>query len=408
MRHPSVHDAARGHRARLLAWSAMLLVLALLAVPLGGCATRPPPVPAVPASELFHDDAFAPASVPIDAARVFALDEAMRAYVRANRPSELRGGFTARDRLLKDLFAPGHLRLDYEASRTRTASEAYEARRGNCLSLVILTGALAREMSISVTYQVVETEEMWSRAGDLYFLNGHVNVVLGHPTGTFLNRLDYETVRVVDFLAPEDQGRRVTHEIGESTVLAMYMNNRAAESLVDGRVDDAYWFAREAVRQDPAFLSAYNTLAVVYLRHGHPEQAAHVLRQVAAVAPDNPRVLGNLAQALRDLGQLAEADRLQARVDRLEPVPPFHWFVEGQLAMAHGEYALAREKFRKELDRSPDYHEFHLWLALADLKLGDTADARRHLAQALENSTKDSDRALYSAKLDRLRAAGVR
>ena len=37
--------------------------------------------------------------------------------------------------------------------------------------------------------------------------------------------------------------------VGEDTILAMYMNNRAAEALVRGRVDDAYWLAREAIRQ---------------------------------------------------------------------------------------------------------------------------------------------------------------
>ena len=384
-----------------------LALAAGLAVLLGGCATSRPPMPSASPGEFFADDAFRPSSVPVDPGNVFALNDAMKAYVRDNGPTALRNGFMVREHLLNDLFTHDRLKLDYESTRTRTASEAFNARSGNCLSLVILTGAMARELDIDVTFQAVDTEEMWSRAGDLYFLNGHVNVMLGHGHGESHNRLDYAISKVVDFLPPGEQGNPRTHEISEHTVLAMYMNNRAAESLVDDRVDDAYWFAREAIRQDPAFLSGYNTLGVVYLRHHDAARAERVLSRVAAIAPGNPRVLGNLAQALGDLGRTDESRVLQARVDKLEPVPPFHWFVLGQLAMAHGEYKLARDEFLKELDREPDYHEFHFWLAQAEMKLGDVADARKHLALAMTNSTRAADRALYSVKLDRLRAAGV-
>ena len=43
---------------------------------------------------------------------------------------------------------------------------------------------------------------------------------------------------------------------------------RAAEALAGGDVGGAYWWARAAIRQDPQFISAYNTLGVIYRRHG--------------------------------------------------------------------------------------------------------------------------------------------
>jgi tetratricopeptide (TPR) repeat protein len=323
-------------------------------------------------------------------------------------PNSMNGSMAGRDRLLDDLITKGKLKLDYESSRTLTASEAFAARSGNCLSLVILTAAFAREMNLAITYQSVDTDEVWSRAGDLYFLSGHVNVMLGHRASQASTRLDFETQKIVDFLPSEDQGGRRTHEITEQRVLAMYMNNRAAESLIEDRVDDAYWFSKESIRLDPTFLSAYNTLGVVYLRHHDPARAEHVLRGVAIVAPDNPRMLGNLAQAVREQGRIDEAQVMEARLAQIEPVPPFRYFVLGQLAMAHGDWAGARAQFLKELAREPDYHEFHFWLAQADVRLGDYADARKHLAIALQNSTRRTDHDLYAAKLDRLTAAGVR
>ena len=60
----------------------------------------------------------------------------------------------------------------------------------------------------------------------------------------------------------------VTRPLEEATVVAMYMNNRAVESLARGKTDDAYWYAREAIVRAPSFLIAYNTLGAVYRKHG--------------------------------------------------------------------------------------------------------------------------------------------
>ena len=54
--------------------------------------------------------------------------------------------------------------------------------------------------------------------------------------------------------------------------------------------------------------------------------------------------------------------------------------------------------------RAPYYHEFHYALALAHAKLGDAAQARKHLALAMESSTTRGDHDLYAAKLDKIRA----
>ncbi|WP_204279779.1 hypothetical protein, partial [Serratia marcescens] len=72
----------------------------------------------------------------------------------------------------------------------------------------------------------------------------------------------------VDFLHPDEVVRQRSRVIDESMVVAMYLNNRAAESLAAGKIDDAYWWAREAILTDSRWLAAYNTLAVLYRRKG--------------------------------------------------------------------------------------------------------------------------------------------
>ncbi|WGG53359.1 tetratricopeptide repeat protein [Rugamonas sp. DEMB1] len=76
--------------------------------------------------------------------------------------------------------------------------------------------------------------------------------------------------------------------------------------------------------------------------------------------------------------------------------------------MQQGDYAGARELFGRELARSPDYHEFHFWMALACFQLGQLGEADRHMRLAMENSTTRGDHDLYTAKLDRIKAYEAR
>ncbi len=301
-----------------------------------------------------------------------------------------------RDALTDALYTRSKLMLEYDSSMTRTASEAFEARQGNCLSLVIMTGAFANAMNLKVTYQQVATEDMWSRSGDMYFMSGHVNVAFQH-------RYDTSVVYTIDFMPAVNDGL-FTRPISQETVLAMYMNNRAAEALVRGQLDDAYWRLRQAVTLDPQFYSAYNTLGVVYLRHGDAARAEQVLHYVLKGSPDNPRILANYAEALRQLGRTAEAQAVQAHLTAVEPVPPFYWFAQGQIALHHGDFAKARELFMKEIRRDPDYHEFHYALAVADFGLNRLDEARSEMALAMGDAVKRSDHDLYAAKLDKLNA----
>ena len=290
---------------------------------------------------------------------------------------------------------------------TRNAAQAFEARAGNCLSLVIMTAAFARELGLQVRYQSAYLEESWSRKGSLLLKSGHVNITLGKRLADHgLNPLPYGLT--IDFL-PQDELRNLrTVEIPESLVVAMFMNNRSVESLVQGRLDDAYAWARESVSADPSFLAAQNTLGVVYLRRGALAQAGRVFEHVLAVDPTHTRALANLAEVASRAGRDDEAARLRARLAQLEPEPPLHYFNLGMAAMQRGDYRAARDLFSKEAARGDATSEVHYQLGLAYYRLGNLVEATRELSLAAETSASSRERDLYSAKLDWLRAHNTR
>ncbi len=379
-------------------WRALIQALAVAgAALLAGCAAPPPALPGA----LLQDQHFAPPSVTIDAGEVFALSDAMRRYLNSDISRSLRTK-GLRQGLVEALYTPGELRLEYDTALTRNAAQAFEARSGNCLSLLIMTAALARELQVPVQFNQVEVDASWSRSADLYFWSGHVNLNLGNRRSAVRSWQPSEQITTIDFLPPEAlRGQRV-QRLSEATIIAMFMNNRAAEALVDSNPNDAYWWVRESLRQDPAFVAAYNTLGVVYLRRGLLPQAEAALRRAYEAEPANTRVIANLAQTLTRLGQAPQAHQLELRLAELEPVAPFHSMTLGLAALQRGDALAARALFERELAHAAFNPDLHFWLAVTSARLDDLPAARRHLALAVSNSQSHGQRAIYAAKLDRL------
>lgn len=267
-------------------WIALLTVLLLQA-----CAAVVPPAPATEAA--FDDALFAPLAAPPDPRTLLAVTPTMRRYLDERVLPRARRAGGARQALLQALADPNALLLDYDASRTRTAAEAFAARRGNCLSLVLMTAALAAELGLPVRLHEVRVAASVEQVAELRFIIGHVNLGLGGAPGAA------ERWLIVDFLPGQDLRRQQRRVIDERRVAAMFMNNRAAEELVQGRARDAYAWLRGAHAQDARFAPLYNTLGVLYRRHGALAQAERALRTALALDPLDPHARANLDQLLQ-------------------------------------------------------------------------------------------------------------
>jgi Flp pilus assembly protein TadD len=389
-------------RRQMNRWTVLLLSSLLAA-----CAAAPV---ARHDARFFHDRLFAAPTEPVGADDLFAVSDDMKRYIETAiaEPARTKGRQQA---LIDALYSNGQLKLEYDTEMTRNAAQAFAARSGNCLSLVIMTAAFAKELGLTVAYQKVFVDDTWARDGDIYLSIGHVNLTLGtrktdqFGVGYRVGVKPHESEStMIDFLPPTDLRGLRTREIGEEIIVAMYMNNRAVEALARGRTDDAYWWAREAVSRTPGFLMPYNTLGAIYHRHGNPQEAEQVLSHVLDREPRNTQAMSNLIPVLTDLGRGEAAKRLAARLEELDPERPFSHFNRGMAALRAGDPKTAKDEFAREIARAPDYHEFHFWLGIAYINSGEIEAARRHLTLAMKNSTTRRERDMYAAKLTRINA----
>lgn len=371
----------------------------LLSIALAGCSTAP--VTTHDESPLFSDRLFKPASEYVGADQIFTLTPEMKQFL----DKEVIGQMKSKDpqqALIDALYSKGQLWVDYDSSITRTASQAFASRSANCLSMAIMTAAMAKAIGLNVQFHRIYVDEVWNRSEKLYFATGHVNITLNEKPSAVA--LDVRRPMTVDFVPPNELRRYESEVVEEKTIVAMYMNNRAAEALAAGQIDNAYWWTHAAIVQDPSLDITYNTLGVIYRMHGNPAEAEHAFQRALDKHPKDVIVMSNLAQALAALGRMEEARAMERRVEKLRPYPPFYYFDKGMAAMKTGDFKQAKSMFRKELEHTPDYHEFQYWYAMACLGLGETREAERYLSLAMENSTTRKDRDIYAAKLDRIKS----
>jgi tetratricopeptide (TPR) repeat protein len=380
-------------------------LLAPLVIFLSACST---PSVNLHSNQLFHDDFFKMPSKPIDSAEIFALSDEMARYIESDFRKDINTN-GLRKGLFEALGRRAEMKIDYDATVTKNAADTFRTRLGNCLSLVIMTSAFAKNLGINVTYQQVQSQATWSRYGGLQFASGHVNIILGKRRDTsgawrVLQDSSLGETLIVDFQPSNELQNERADPIDEQRVIAMYMNNRAAELMSEQQNDLAYWYTRKSLENDPHFMSALNTLGVLYQNTGHLPEVEQVYRQLLTYER-NVNTLHNLINVLQQLKRDNEAAALSAELSRIQPFPPFYFLDQGIKAMDLADYQTAKQLFMKELERDPYYHELHFWLAIAHLKLNELPQAKEQLERAKAESLTSQQAAIYGAKLARLQAS---
>jgi len=354
-------------------------------------------------ADLLHDAEFGSKPSEIDAARVFELSSSMRHFLEVEIASELEVKGRVRG-LFDALYSQGQLKLSYDSVRTGTAAETFAEGRGNCLSLVLMTAALAKKLGLMVLYQELETDPAVLLRDGILYSSGHVNVTIGHKRQRFRSRDPFGDFLTIDFARVDPNAGAQRRPVPERTIMAMFFNNRAAEAVALGKLSEGYWWAREAMATDKHFLAAFNTLAVVYRRSGFPQHAEQVLNAILKRDPNNVAAWTNLVAVRQTLGTAQALAAASKQLNRLRPNEPYHFFKLGMRAIAEQNFALARDMFQREVRLQPGNHEFQYWLAVAYANLGARSKTIRHLTQAMKTSLTLKDQGIYAAKLAKIEA----
>jgi Tfp pilus assembly protein PilF len=296
----------------------------------------------------------------------------------------------------------GH--YQYQAE-TRTASEVLAHGGGNCLSLAILTTALAQVVNLEIGYQLMDDQPVFEYQGSVVIKGVHVSSIVYNPewarvAGTTA-ALGVSMGMRIDYF-PELRGRFLAN-IDRAGYLALYYSNIASDAI--GRRDyaTAYWYAVEALHHAPTSGGALNMLAVINRRAGDFETAEGLYRYGIAHAEDKLSLLKNYHALLVTRGRQAEADLIQRQLDTMDDPSPLHWLQLARESHQNGDWESAIRYYRRVLALAPYMHEVHLGLAQSYYEAGQLRSAENALSEAVTLANRVSTRNLYKAKLLTLR-----
>jgi Tfp pilus assembly protein PilF len=287
---------------------------------------------------------------------------------------------------------------------TLIAREALARNSGNCLSLAILTTALAHVAGIRVAYQLMDDQPVFEYQGSVVRKGVHLSTIVYNPVtqadaGAGYSRRSYALK--IDYF-PSLKGRLIAN-LSPEEYLAMYYNNIASDAITAGDYRTAYWYLQEALRHVPDQGAALNMLAVVNRRAGDVATAEAIYRYGIAHAQDKLSLLKNYHALLVVLGRNREAQQVQRQLDMLDDPSPYHWLQLARASHAAGAWNEAIRYYQRALVLAPNLHEALLGLAQSYYATGRLRSAENALRDAALYAERVSTRTLYEAKLATLR-----
>lgn len=345
------------------------LAFAVWAIPLAGCGSFESSPGFVVSPERWRAGVVRRGADPAEVSNPMEATPEMRAA--AKKLAGTGGDDDRLSRLRTALLDGRSFTFEYERGSTFSAADAFENRRGNCVSFTNLFIALGRTLGLRLQAALVSARGTSEKAGDLIVTYNHMVAV--HPVvgGT--------TAKVYDFYRmPDEPGGRLIL-LDDYSVAAIRASNDGIAHLGRGEYAEAVHDLAIAVKLGPQLGSLHANLGLAKWRNGDVPGAFAALRTGLEVEPGCPPLLQNLAALYVDQRRPAEARAALAALD-LSRASPYALIVRGDLELSGGNVKGAIRSYREAASVDPALADPWLAIARAELSRG-RPDASRKAAQ---------------------------
>jgi Flp pilus assembly protein TadD len=285
---------------------------------------------------------------------------------------------------------------------TFTAREAFEKKSGNCLTLAILTTALANVVGLDVYYKKVFTPPIYRRHNHVLTTSAHVKtIVLGpEPEEKKLGVVFFRSRTVIDYFPSSlnDTGEYVAF----NDFISMYYQNKVAKAMAANNSSLVYSLLSTAMLQNPLNSETLNALAVFYRQNKLYKKARVIYEFAIENNVESIHTLSNYAFLLSEVGDTTALAQVESQLLDVEENNPYQWYDQGVKYLNQGETWRAVALFNKSVKTGPYLSEGYMGLAKAYFLLGDVERAESKLKKAKELAYGEKERGLYAAKLDAL------
>ncbi len=347
-------------------WSGRwILGAAVLAAALGlaACAPKQPPTAILTVDQLLMDGE----ASGLNLGNPFELNDAIRQEVE----KEIGFGGTPVERLrrtIRFLNDRGYLNFRYEDNLSLTAVQAFEQKKGDCLSYTNLFMGISRHLKVPAYFVHVSEARNYYERGGIFFVSTHMAV--GYGGGAIgLGSSPYTVI--VDFTEESSDWRLWLYQsIDDATAVALFYNNIAVDRMLKGDVAGAEAMVRFLVSRRPGMKELQNNLGVILMRQGRFEEALALLQAAIGRFPAYQPLYTNAVQAARGARRPDVAQSILDRGRKIAQEDPFFLFNEGVNAFHEGDHALAESRFRAAIKRQSNNPFLFAWLSRVLLASG--------------------------------------
>ena len=323
--------------------------------------------------------------------KVLELTPEMIAFLEYNVDEKKWEYFRLRE-LLHAIIVDNDFEIIYD-DITRTASETFRDRRGNCLSFTNMFIAMARHLGLNAQFQEVEIPPDWSMDGQSFVLSQHVNAYL---------ELGPYSRKVVDFNIEDFKTSYEMRQISDQRALAHYFNNIGVEQMLDGMHGKALANFRRSIESDVEFAAVWINLGVLYRRESKPVYAEAAFLKALDVDSKNMVAMSNLSNLYKAQGEMTLSELYQQRVNKHRMQNPYYRYMLAQKSYDAERYAEAVDHLKVAIRHQKADDGFYFLLGLSYFKLGDETAGQEWMNKAMETAEKASLRRAYGSKLDLL------
>ena len=287
-------------------------------------------------------------------------------------------------------------------SETLTARESLRQRHGNCLSLAILTTAIARLAKVEVGYQLMHTRPVFMQKENTIFTAQHVRSLLFDPdfikkknTILFMSPLIY-----VDYFPT--RGTSLDRMVSEEEFISMYYRNKAADAIAQNNYRLAYWLAQESFIYAPNNGHAINMIALAYDRLNLDRQAEQLYQYGIEHSHNKLELLSNYKNYLLRNQKAAQANMVAEKIKEIDIPNPFEWLKLADKALSNKDLNTARRYYDRVISLAPYLYHGYAGVAKVEFLKGNTNKAILAIKEAQKLSVDRQTSSLLDAKMSAL------
>lgn len=283
------------------------------------------------------------------------------------------------------------------SNKTYTAQQTLDNSSGNCLSLTVLSTALAQLVNVDIHYQLLDQNPVYSINDNLLITSDHLRAVL--QSSSEADEGDISSVSYIRIDYFDTNGLSYVDKISVNTQKSLFYSNLAIENLANKKIDSAFAYAKKALDIYPDNASALNTMGILHRKRGDVALAEELYEFGARYYSKAPLFVRNYKSLLASQGREFDLQELVQAERKSMNSHPWEWVRAGKIAFNSGDYDDALLYYRKALVIAPDIRQIHLFAGQASLAAGKKRQSKQFFVDAYKLSEDTQDRQSYKGKL---------